>query len=67
MVSAHIAKIKSPSTDKTRNLNWPHIFDYDFFISSKPGSLPKGTQGYVSDLARRLSGQDFEIFFSEEE
>lgn len=57
----------APSTDKSRRLNWPRIFGYDFFVSFKLGPPPVGAQSYASDLAHRLRELDFAVFFSEEE
>src|SRR5262245_26032019 len=37
------------------------------FISFALGPLPRGTQSYASDLARRLRERDFTVFFSEDE
>jgi len=43
------------------------LFGYDLFISFALGQLPRGTQSYASDLARRLRERDFTVFFSEDE
>lgn len=43
------------------------LFGYDLFISFALGPLPRGTQSYASDLARRLRERDFSVFFSEDE
>ena len=43
-----------------KQINWPRIFGYDFFISFK-------AQSYASDLARRLRELDYTVFYSEEE
>lgn len=43
------------------------FFGYDMFISFALGPLPRGTQSYASDLARRLRERDFTVFFSEDE
>ena len=43
------------------------VFGYDVFISFALGGPPRGSQGYASDLARRLRERDLTVFFSEDE
>lgn len=50
-----------------RRSNAARLFGYDMFISFALGPLPRGTQSYASDLARRLRERDFTVFFSEDE
>lgn len=51
----------------TKRGNAARLFGYDIFISFALGPLPRGTQSYASDLARRLRERDFTVFFSEDE
>jgi WD40 repeat protein len=52
---------------RPRRTSAARLFGYDFFISFALGPLPRGTQSYASDLARRLRERDFSVFFSEDE
>ena len=55
------------SKKRPRRTNAARLFGYDIFISFALGPLPRGTQSYASDLARRLRERDFAVFFSEDE
>ena len=62
--------ISSARTELSRSPkrgNAARLFGYDIFISFALGPLPRGTQSYASDLARRLRERDFTVFFSEDE
>jgi len=63
--AAGVAGQDSPARPRP---GWASIlFGYDEFLSFALGPPPRGTQSYVSDLARQLRERDLVVFFSETE
>lgn len=60
-------ELAGPPARSPRRSSAARLFGYDMFISFALGPLPRGTQSYASDLARRLRERDFTVFFSEDE
>jgi WD40 repeat protein len=65
-VAAGGSGVRGPRAAQKQSFS-SRLFGYDVFISFALGGPPRGTQGYASDLARRLRERDLSVFFSEDE